>query len=143
MIFPPVFPKKSQKVPMNLNLLVARVLGAIAAMFFVSGCNKVDETTITRGSNNRVAFVIETSLGGGPVSSDYTVISAVLEGDKEGKKVLVLSGENLVIKKFTWTDANNVYICLKGGITDRYVNLVLVGPLDTPVNVHNHLVEDC
>jgi hypothetical protein len=128
---------------MNLDLRVACAFGVIAAALLGSGCNKVDESRKIDGPNNGATYVIETSYGLGAATSDYTVLSAVSRGDKEGKKVLVLSGENLVIQKLTWTDANNVYICLKGGITDRYANQVSIGPIEKLVKIRNHLVEDC
>jgi hypothetical protein len=119
------------------------LLNTVFAMLLLNGCgSKPDESRSVNGPNNGVIYVIETFYGHGPVSADNTNVYAVpREGD--GERRLVLAGENLEIKKLEWKNATNLLICLTGGITSHYSNLVTVQLGRGSINIRNHLVEEC
>jgi len=128
---------------MNIVFCAGRIFG----MFFVAlvsiSCSQPGESKRIDGPGNGVTYIIKTSYGAGAATSDYTEVFATPLGGKESESTLVLSGENLDIKKVVWTDASNVSICLSGGITDRYVNQVFVGVKGDSVKIRNHLFENC
>jgi hypothetical protein len=100
-----------------------------------------DERRLVNGPGNDIVYIRETFYGS-TLSSDETNIYAVSKGNSRSRR-LVLSGENLSIKKLAWKDSTNVVICLTEGITSHYSNLVTVPLQSGSINIHNHLVEDC
>ena len=121
----------------------SRLLGITFFLMALSSCSgEPDERQLMYGPNNDIVYVVEMFHGSGAPSSDDTNIYAMSEENKQSRR-LVLSGENLDIKKIVWKDATNVVICLTGGITSHYSNLVTVPLHSGSTNIHNHLVEDC
>lgn len=119
-----------------------RALIVVFLMFMLSSCTgEPDERQVVNGPGNDVVYIRETFYGS-TLSADDTNIYAAFRGNTKSRR-LVLSGENLSIKKLAWKDSTNVVICLTEGIISHYSNLVTVPLQSGSINIHNHLVEDC
>jgi hypothetical protein len=88
------------------------------------GCCKPDKITTVRWPNEEVFFTIETSIGHGAISTDYTHVYAHIARNGKTDKKEVLSGENLEIAKIIWTEPDEATVCLVDGITVIFRNYV-------------------
>lgn len=88
------------------------------------GCSKPDKIATFKMPDDEISFTIETSIGHGAISSDYTNVYAHLARNGKADKKEVLSGENLEITKIIWLGPNEAAICLVGGITVSFANYV-------------------
>jgi hypothetical protein len=133
-------------MPMKLNYWTASTLGVVAAVL-LAACSeqqrKPDESVRIDGPNKEVAYLVET-FRNPPLAGDDTIVYAIpaVGAVAEKDKFLVLRGEYLQIR-VSWSDANNVNICLMDGLTTEYRNLSVVRLNEHAVHVRNHLLENC
>jgi hypothetical protein len=92
-----------------------------------------------------VRIVNSVSRGNGPLSGDFSELSAVFERSGEKDKKLVLSGTYLEIDRIDWRDPHNATICLRGGYTHEFSNNVTLNAYAQRVSyeLHFSLREDC
>jgi hypothetical protein len=115
-----------------------------AAVSFMLGCSKPPTRAVSIRGPANVVYTVETWEDyGGPLSSDYSRVSAGLVGSGPKDRVLVMDGGYLVISHIDWSAPNNVTFCLSDGhVTTFYTSTVLRGP-GGRVELANHLDERC
>lgn len=107
------------------------------------GCSKPDKITTIKMPDDEIYFTIETDVGHGAISSDYTNVYAHLVRNGKTDKKEVLSGENLEITKIIWLGQNEDTICLAGGITVTFRNSVTLNLDDGGYRtIHTYLQEN-
>ncbi len=111
-------------------------------VLLLSGCSKPDSVLISRAPTPGLFYTVENYYAGGPVS-DTNRVYAQFEHDGVTRRLLVLEGENLTVKKLIWNDAHDVTLCIDGGITGVFRNEVTLIVGKSSVTVHNHLQERC
>jgi hypothetical protein len=94
------------------------------------GCYKPDEITTVKFPDEEIFFTIETSIGHGAISSDYTYVYAHVARNGKTDKKEILSGENLEIAKIIWTEPDEATVCLVDGITVTFRNYVTLSVND-------------
>ncbi len=112
---------------------------------FISGCAKPDRVITIKSPTVGVFYTVETFKAGGP-ASDTTRVYAHFERNGEAKRLLVLEGGNLTVKKIIWNDPHDVTVCLDGGITETFrnhVTLIVGDAPDDSETINNSLQEHC
>ena len=89
-------------------------------------------------------YTVETSVGHGAISSDYTNVYAHLERNGKSDRKLVIGGEYLENTKIIWTSPRDATLCLQSGsftnVFRNEVTLIAGGASET---IHTHLQEHC
>jgi hypothetical protein len=119
---------------------------AVAVLCQVASCGRVTTGYEISTPAPGVRIIGTTSRGSGPLSANFSDISAVLEdGTKEKDKKLILSGTNLEIDRIEWRNQHNAIICLRGGYTYKFFNYVTLHNYEKEVSFDMHfaLREDC
>jgi hypothetical protein len=117
----------------------------IVLVSFISGCAKPDRVITIKSPTDGVFYTVETFKAGGP-TSDTTRVYAHLERNGKAKRLLVLDGGNLTVKKIIWNDPHNATLCLDGGITETFrnhVTLIVGDAPDDSETINNSLLEHC
>jgi hypothetical protein len=113
----------------------------------IFGCTRPDKIETFKSPTEGISFTVESYNGGpGPLGSDITKVYAKFERHGKSRRIQVLEGDSLSIKKIIWNAPFDDTICLSGGITDRFrnqVTLILGDSLEDSVTLHNHLDEHC
>jgi len=109
----------------------------------LSGCSKPDNVTTIKSPVEGVFYTVETFYGHGAADSDFTWVYAHLERNGKSKKILVLSGGNMTVSKIVWTAPHEDTICLDGGITETFRNVVTLTAGDVSETIRSHLNEHC
>lgn len=126
---------------MNKCVLVTMVCVMVS---LASGCGKPDHVTTIKSPTEGLYYTVETSLGRGAISSDYTTVYAHLERDGKSDRKLVIDGEYLESTKIVWTSPHDAVLCLQSGsFTNSFRNEVTLTSGDTSETIHNHLQEHC
>lgn len=101
----------------------ARGISLTVVALLLFGCNKKpDKIVNVKSPKSEIYFTIETYYGRGAVSSDFTVVNAHLERNKQSDVRDVLDGDTLEIEKIVWLNPNEATICLQGGFTNTFRN---------------------
>jgi hypothetical protein len=118
--------------------------GPCLAVCFVSGCARPDKVTTVKSPTEGLFYTVETTIGHGAISSDYTNVYAHLERNGKSARELVISGEYLESIQITWTTPHDAVLCLQSGsFTDLFRNEVTLRSGGTSETIHNHLQEQC
>jgi hypothetical protein len=119
-----------------------RVVLLATAFCFIAGCARPDQVTTIPSPVDGVFYTVETFYGHGP-TSDTKRIYAHLQRNGRAKRLLVLEGENLTVTKVNWDGPHDVTLCLDGGITSTFRNVVTLILGNASETIRNHLLEDC
>jgi hypothetical protein len=120
------------------------LLGLIVLLIeTISGCHKPDTVTTIKTSDKELSFTVETDVGRGAISSDYTDVYAVVVRGAKADKKQILGGENLKIAKIVLLDPDNATVCLTDGITVHFRNYVTLSVGDgASRTIRTHLQEE-
>ncbi|MDP9053422.1 MAG: hypothetical protein M3N93_03850 [Acidobacteriota bacterium] len=115
---------------------------ALLQIVFMSGCSKPNAVTTFKSPMDGLFYTVETYYGSGP-ASDTSRVYAHLERDGKSRRMLVLEGDNLTVKKITWNSPYDATLCLDGGITGTFRSEVTLISGSTSETIQNHLQEHC
>ena len=108
----------------------------------LAGCYKPDKITTVRFPDQEIFFTIETSVGHGALSTDYTHVYARVARNGKTDNKEVLSGEDLEIAKIIWTEPDEATVCLVEGTTVIFRNYVTLSINDgQSKTIRTHLQE--
>ena len=124
------------------GLLAASLALALAEF----GCARPDKVDIFKSPTDGVFLTVEAYDGHGPLSPDITKVYAHFEHNGKAKKIVVLAGEELTVRKIIWNTPNDATLCLGSGYTDTFRNDVTLILGDNPEDsetIRTHLDEHC
>jgi hypothetical protein len=115
----------------------------IQCVLVVSCSRRPGRVDTFNSPDDEASIIVEMYDGQGAISSNYANVYLMARHENKSSRLLILSGEYLVLSNVIWINNSEVYLCMSAGSTATFRNEATITIRNWPRTVRSHLLEHC